>query len=147
MPHRILDPLDMPTPQPLDFTAELKVTTDLSVGQDSKAVDNGRWLSDHLHQLVRIKSPVSLVPHGQNDCIRPFKSFRQALLDPELCQLVLIAEEPCQGMSRGRIAVLLFKLPPVLDIRIVDTHLAPISVTFRTRTSEPEYLVSPTSSR
>ena len=117
--HIIFNALDMPATQSLDFAAQLKIAAYFFVVQYTETIDDGGWASDHFDNFVGAQVEVLLVPNGKNHRIGKFKSLGQIRFDPGFIQLVLIAEKSFHGMIRCRIGILLFKFPPVLDIRIV----------------------------
>ena len=60
--------------------------------------------------------------HGQDHGVDAFQRRGQIVLDADIYQVLLIAEEPRPGMARRRVAVLRFEFLPVIDIRIVHPH-------------------------
>ena len=119
----LLDPLDMPPSQSFDLAPQFEIAGDILVVEQAETVDNRRLGADHVGHLVRGQGLVGLVGHGQDDGIGSGQRAGQVLGHPQFAQVFLVAEKPRPTLAGRRVGILLFKLPPVLDVRVVHHHL------------------------
>ena len=76
------------------------------------------------HHRIGIEVEVRLVPHGQNHGIRALQRRGQVFLHLEVAPArSWLRKKPFPGVTRRRVGVLFFELPPVLDVGIVHRHL------------------------
>ena len=64
-----LDALDVPAPQPFDFTAQLEIAGDRFVLEHAEAVDDGNRPAGPGHDLLRYQIAVGIVRHRQDQRI------------------------------------------------------------------------------
>ena len=94
-----LDPLDVAAAEGLDFAAELEVAANLLVGEDSEAVHHGQRSARPADDLFGIELQIGLVRHGQDQGFGVVQRGGQVLLDADILQAFLVAEEPRPRMA------------------------------------------------
>jgi len=118
-----LDAFDMAAAEALDLAAELEIAADRGVVEDAEAVDDGGGAAGHPDDVVRGELHVGVMPHGEDHRVGPLEGARDVLLDPEIGETLLVAEETRPGMARRGVAILLLQLPPALDVQVMDADL------------------------
>ena len=113
----------MTAAEALHLAAELEVAADGIVIEDAEAVDNRDGAAAHLDYSVGGEFHVGLVAHREDDRVGVFQGRGDVLLDAQLGQAFLIAEESRPRVAGGGVALLFFQLPPVLDVGVVDADL------------------------
>jgi len=109
----------MSAAQGLYFATELEIPANSVVVEDTKAVDDSQWLSGRFDYFIGDKLQIRRVGDGKYECLSVFEGSGQVVLDPDIDELVLIAEEPGEGVAGGRVRILFFELKPMLEIRVV----------------------------
>jgi hypothetical protein len=95
----------------LDLAAEFEIAADDRIVEDAEAIDDGHGAAGHFDHLVGIELQVGLVADGQDHRIGPLEGLFEVGLNPQLREFVLVPEEACPGVARGRVGVLLLQLP------------------------------------
>ncbi len=104
------------------FTTQLKISSDLLVVENAKAVDHGDRVAGPFYDLIGYELHVLLVGHGEDQCINTAQGCFQVFFNYDINQSVLVPEKAFPGIF-GAFAILCFKFMPVIDIRVVHMHV------------------------
>ena len=91
--HFFLDALDVAAAEGLHFAAQLEIPADRVVAENSVAVHHRQRIPGPFDDLVRLELQVRLVRDGEDDGFALLKRGFEVLLEPDVLQFVLVAEE------------------------------------------------------